>query len=101
MLCFQCRPCFPSSWQPACCLRNQGAVPSKSPPYPPSLQVWRERLGRQRALVEAGDLRQKLARGASAGGGSKALQDVELDEAALQALEEVTLCHQCLQTMRS
>ncbi|PRW60115.1 hypothetical protein C2E21_1430 [Chlorella sorokiniana] len=50
-------------------------------------QVWRERLGRQRAVAEAGDLRQKLSGQvvAAATGGNN---DIMLDEAALQVLEE-------------
>ena len=57
----------------------------------PSPQVWRERLGRQRAVAEASDLRQKLSaqKAGSDLDTSGGKDSIELDEAALQALEEV------------
>ena len=77
-------------------LRSKAAQPpllaDLQPPSVPA-QVWRERLARQRAQAEADDMRLKLSgpgTGAAGSGGGGGGADAELDEAALQALEEVS-----------
>lgn len=64
-------------------------TPATWAPIPPSLappvQMWRERLGRQRAQAEAGELRLQLSSQLPGAG----CTDVELDEAALAALDQV------------
>ena len=51
------------------------------------LQMWRERLGRQKAQAEALELRVALSSQRAEAGG--AARDAELDEAIMRSLEQV------------